>query len=240
MSEPAGSERPLVVGELRGYRQFQLAGDGLRPLVHTTSGPWDAQLERAQCALGGAHAAPAVGCTCGLYAMYRPGSATVSLGGINAVVAARGRCVLGDRGFRAAAARVEAVAVPPSLRVRPWAAARARAALAAQYPATRVYGSTRQMLRHHPPQDVRELGICPPPDRSRGYRSIAVLLWATFVLAGYSVVLLPKESVSDLAAQWWPVLVLLLLAWQAALVWLLTRLMALQMPEDPGAAPPAR
>lgn len=220
----------LVPGELRGYRQFDLLGGGLHPLVHGATGAWDGELEHAVCALGQEHAPPAADCTCGLYAMYRPGSGTVSLGAANAVIAARGRCVLGDRGFRAASARVEAVALPlTSLHRLP----AARRELARQYPHTRVYRSTRRMLRDHPPQDVRELGIVPPADRSRGYRAAAVLLWALFVVAGYSVVLLPRERAAELAASWWPLLVLLVLAVQGGLIWLLTRLMALQLPGEP-------
>jgi hypothetical protein len=228
-------ERLLVPGELRGYRQFDLADGGLYPVVHSAGGPWDGTLERARCGKGEAHEPPVRDCTCGLYAMYRPGSATVSLGAASAVVLARGRAVLGDRGFRAASARVEAVALPASVRWSPGAAARARQTLAERYPQARVYASTRRMLRDHPPHDVTALGVVPPPDRSRGYRAMALLVWALFVVAGYGLVLLPRDEMRELAAQWWPLLVLLVLAWQAAFVWLLTRLMALQMPRvDPG------
>ena len=61
-------EPALVPGELRGYRQFQLRADGLYPLVRGGSGPWDGHLERAMCAAGAEHPAPAVDCRCGLYA----------------------------------------------------------------------------------------------------------------------------------------------------------------------------
>lgn len=219
----------LVAGELRGYRQFDLLGGGLHPLVHGASGPWDGELERAVCAKGLEHPPPDAECTCGLYAMYRPGSGTISLGAANAVIAARGRCMLGDRGFRAASARVEAVALPLTQLHRLRAA---RRELSERYPHTRVYRSTRRMLREHPPHDVAALGIVPPPDRSRGYRSAAVVLWALFVVAGYSVVLLPRERAAELAATWWPLLVLLVLAVQGGLIWLLTRLMALQLPGE--------
>jgi hypothetical protein len=224
-------DRALVVGELRGFRQFFLVDGRLHPVVHGASGPWDGQLERARCVHVPEHVAPVGGCTCGLYAMYRPGSATVSLGAANAVVAARGRCVLGDRGFRAAAARVEAVALPSTLLLQPRLAARVRRALAEHYPGARVYRSTRRMLRDHPAQDVSALGVVPPPDRSRELRAAAVLVWGVFVLAGYSVLFLPEDAVSELARTWWPALVAAVLAWQAALVWLLCRLMALQMPD---------
>ena len=219
----------LVPGELRGYRQFDLDGGGLRPLVHGATGPWDPVLERAVCAKGLEHAPPDADCTCGLYAMYRPGSGTVSIGAVNAVISARGRCVLGDRGFRAASARIEAVALPLTQLHRLRAA---RRELEAQYPHTRVYRSTRRMLRDHPPHDVRALGIVPPPDRSRGYRAAALVLWALFVVAGYGVWLLPRDQAAELAATWWPLLVVLVLGVQAGFIWLLTRLMALQLPGE--------
>lgn len=226
------SDPALVAGELRGYRQFALSDDGLRPLVHSATGPWHGELERAVCAKGQGHPPPHADCTCGLYAMYRPGSGTISLGAANAVISARGRCILGDRGFRAANARIEAVSLPTTLLLQPRTAARTRRELAARYPRTRVYSSTRRMLRDHPPQDVRELGIVPPPDRSRELRAAAVVLWAVFVIAGYSVLLLPRERAAELAADWWPLLVLVVLAVQAGLIWLLSRLMALQLPGE--------
>jgi hypothetical protein len=218
----------LVPGELRGYRQFQLRADGLYPLVHCESGPWDGRLEQAGCAAGSGHPAPAADCRCGLYGWYLPGSATVSLGPASAVVAARGRCILGDRGFRAAQARIEAVTLPAAVRWNPRAATRARRMLAVQYPRTRIYGSARRMLKEYPPQDVRELGIDPPRDRSRGYRAAAAALWAAVVLLAYSVAALPREAVAHAVAQWWPLLVLLAVVWQAGLVWLFARMLALQ------------
>lgn len=229
----SGAEPGLVAGELRGYRQFDLVDGRLLPMVHTELGPWAAQ-HRAVCALDPAHAAPVRGCTCGLYAMHRPGSATVSLGAANAVVAASGRVVLADRGFRAERARVEAVALPATVRWSRRAAARARADLAVAHPGTAVYGSTRRMLRDHPAHDLSALGVEPPPDRSRGYRAVAVVLWLTFVVAGYGLVFLPRDAVADVAATWWPVLLLGFAAWQAALVWLICRLMSLQMPRLDG------
>lgn len=224
----------LVPGEMRGYRQFLLSANGLYPLVHCGAGPWDGRLERARCAAGAEHSAPAVGCGCGLYAWYLPGSGIVSLGAARAVVAARGRCILGDRGFRAAHARVEAVTLPAAVRWNPLAASRARRMLAAQYPATRVYDSARRMLKDYSPQDIRPLGIDPPPDRSRHYRVAAAVLWAAVVLLACSLPVLPRDATGNTLSQWWPLLVLLAVAWQAGLVWLLARLMAEQRPTPPG------
>ena len=174
------------------------------------------------------HVAPASGCTCGLYAWYLPGSATVALGPASAVVAASGRCILGDRGFRAAAARIEAVALPGHLLCRPWAAARVRRMLTTRYPDTTVYASARRMIKDHPPHDVSGLGISPPADRSRGYRSAALGLSAAVMVPTYALFLIPRDAVAQTVTAGWPVFVLLVVLWQAGIVWLLTRLLKLQ------------
>lgn len=227
---PSDGGPALVPGELRGFRQFHLLDDGLYPLVHQAGGAWSGGVEHAVCAAGQDHPAPAADCRCGLYAWYLPGAATVGLGAWNAVIAARGRCVLGDRGFRAASARIEAVALPATVRWWPFLAARVRRQLAERYPAVRVYPSTRRMLAAHPPQDVSALGLQPPRDVSRGYRTVLALLFVGFVVAGYSLVLLPQGAVSSAAVRWWPLGVVLVLAWQAAMVWLVSRLMSAQSP----------
>ena len=226
----------LVPGELRGYRQFELRADGLYPLVHSRSGPWSGQLERAACGAGADHPPPAADCRCGLYAWYLPGSATVSLGPASAVIAARGRCVLGDRGFRAAEARIEAVALPAVVRWNPPAASRVRRMLAQQYPRTRVYGSARQMLKDHPPHDVHALGIHPPNDRSRAYRAAVAAIFVVGLVLTAVVPRLAAQRFEDL----WPLLVFFTVVWQAGLVWLIARLMALQSPNPGGATARAR
>jgi hypothetical protein len=218
----------LVVGELRGYRQFDLHHDGLYPRVHARLGPWHGQLERARCVIAPEHEAPVSGCTCGIYAWYLPGSATVALGPASAVVAASGRCILGDRGFRAAAARIEAVALPGHVMWNPWAAARARRMLATRYPDTTVYATARRMIRDNPPQDVSGLGITPPVDRSRGYRTAALVLSAAVMVPTYALFVLPRDAIAQTMSAWWPVFVLVVVLWQVGIVWLLTRLVALQ------------
>jgi hypothetical protein len=223
----------LVPGELRGYRQFDLRSDGLHPLVHDEGGPWSGGLEQARCALGHDHPSPAADCRCGLYGWYLPGSATVAVGPASAVVAVRGRCILGDRGFRAASARIEAVALPLAVRVSPAAAGRARTMLAERYPEAVVYDSVRRMLKEHPPDDVRALGIDPRPDPSRRYRAAAMVLWLTLVVPTYALFVVPAEQASALVTRAWPLLVLAAVAWQAGIVWLFSRLLGLQ-----GAAPP--
>ena len=218
----------LVAGELRGYRQFDLRQDGLYPRVHAESGPWHARLERARCVVTPGHAAPVPGCTCGLYAWYLPGSATVALGPANAVVAASGRCILADRGVRAEVARIEAVALPGHLLCRPWAAARVRRMLTERYPEATVYVSARRMIRDHPPHDVSELGISPPADPSRAYRSATLALSAAVMVPTYALFLIPRDAAAQTVSAQWPAFLLLVVLWQVGLVWLLTRLLKLQ------------
>jgi hypothetical protein len=240
MTDRAGGPLPgpdLVAGELRGYRQFELRADGLYPVVHSECGPWDGRLEKARCATGAEHAAPAAACRCGLYGWYLPGSATVALGPVSAVVSVRGRCILGDRGFRAAQGRIEAVALPVPVRWAPGAARRTRQMLAAKYPRTKVYDSTRRMLKDYPPDDVRGLGIDPPPDRSRALRTAVVALWAAVLLPTYALAAMHGREPASLVASWWPLVVLLAVGWQVGLVWLFTRLLALQSGNPSGGRP---
>ena len=231
---PAPHQVALVPGELRGYRQFELRADGLYPLVHSRSMPWAGELERARCAAGADHPPPGADCRCGLYGWYLPGSAMVSLGPASAVIAARGRCVLGDRGFRAAEARIEAVALPAAVRWNPRAAARARRMLATRYPRARVYGSVRQMLKDHPPDDVRPLGIHPPVDRSRGYRAAAIATYVTGVMLMLALATLLPLVVAHGSKDWWPLFfVFFAVVWQAGIVCLVAQLLR-QMPNPAG------
>lgn len=163
----------LVPGELRGYRRFRLGPDGgLHPPVR--GGPaWGAALEHARCDTG--HAAPATACGCGLHAWYRSEDAD-GAGDVLATVLVRGRTVLGDHGVRAAAARVEAVVVRDR---------RARAAVAARYPAVRTVGSARRLRRDHPPEDVTGLGVAGRTSAAARSRRGLVVAWALGVAAFY-------------------------------------------------------
>lgn len=233
MTEPVA----LVPGELRGYRQFLILSDGLYPVVHSGVGPWSA-VEVARCSSGSDHAPPARDCTCGLYGWYHPTGTTGSYGGAKAVVAISGRVVLGDRGFRAARARVEAVALPPLLRLQPRGVSQARRMLAERYPGVRVYRTARRMLKAYPPDDVTALGVGPVDRTPLRCRRAALALWALFVLAGYGVLLLPRHRVAAVAATWWPLLVVAVLAWQAALVALFVRSQRGALEKPPVEPPP--
>jgi hypothetical protein len=109
--------------------------------------------------------------------------------------------------------------------------------LEATYPDTVVYDSTRRMLKDHPPDDVRGLGIDPPRDRSRGYRAAAVALWCTVLLPTYGLAAIPREAVSEAMTRWWPLVLIVAIGWQAGMVWLLSRLLSLQSTSPFGTPP---
>ena len=220
-SEGDGSV-PLVPGQLRGYREFRLEPNGLFPLVQGVLGPWSGELQHAVCATGSLHAAPDRGCSCGLYAWYHPDSATGFLDQLSAVITAHGRIVLGERGFRAAEARIDAVALPWSLWLRPAAAARARRMLQQKYPQTAVYRSRRRMVAEYSRQDLSGLGIVVKPERTRRYAQIVLVLYVAVLVAFYCVVLLAPQGQPP---QWiWPVVVLGVLGAQIGAVPLRARL----------------
>lgn len=215
----------LVPNELRGYRRFRLAGGNLMPTVYVAVGPWRALDEHAVCAEGSDHAVPAAECGCGLYGWYHPSRATSAsgFGDVTAVIAASGRTILGDHGFRSARARVEAVAVPARSHAVPGAARRTRRAIAERYPWTAVYRSRRAMLRDYPPVDLNDLGISVAAGASRSSRWWAVGVWAVGVaLLGCIAVLIPGALVR--AEPWaWATALGVLIAWQALMIWVAGR-----------------
>ncbi|MGY1620564.1 hypothetical protein ACI789_00010 [Geodermatophilus sp. SYSU D00965] len=224
-AEPPGDPPPLVAGELRGYRRFRLAEDGLRPPVHVADGPWSGHVHSARCAVNEAHAPPAWGCGCGLYGWYHPSHTGLGVGwgDVTAVIAARGRIVLGDTGFRAAAARVEAVTLPRRTRLRPSRRRRCERVLAERYPRAAVYRSRRSMLRRHPPEDLSALGITVRPSRAPRYRWAAVVVWLAGVLALCSVAVVPRRALAAMGPAEWLAALAGFVLWQATLVWLVFR-----------------
>lgn len=212
----------LVAAELRGYRRFRLTGALLHPTVHSTAGPWSGGRQEAECLAGGAHPAPAPSCGCGLYGWYHPADARADSGGdVTAVIAARGRVVLGESGFRAQAARIEAVAVPRLL-VR-GDVDDLRRALAECYPDAVLYRSRRRMLRAHPPDDLVALGIAVRPSAASRYRTGALLTWLAGVLTLSSVAVFPRGTVRDAPPAVWLVALVGFLLWQVLLVALAVR-----------------
>ncbi|SFK52492.1 hypothetical protein [Geodermatophilus ruber] len=236
--EPPGEPPALVAGEVRGYRRFHLAEDGLRPPVHVTAGPWSGQLEHARCAADDAHLPPARGCGCGLYGWYHPSYAGpgTGWGDVTAVIAARGRIVLADHGFRAAAARIQAVALPRRLGLRPRRRRRCERMLGERYPGVLVYRSGRTMLRRHPPDDLSALGIAVRPDPALRCFRAALAVWLLGVLALCSVAMVPRGALAQIGPVVWSVALTCFVLWQATLVWLVAR--AAPLPAGPRGEPP--
>lgn len=231
-----GGPVALVPGELRGYRRFRLTGGALHPAVHTAAGPWSGRVEHAICMSGTEHTPPDPGCGCGLYGWYHPADARADsgFGDVTAVIAGRGRVILGDYGFRAEAARVEAIALPGPRAGGRSSSSDARV-LAARYPQARIYRSNRRMVRDHPPDDLTELGITVAPSAASRYRRAALVVWLGGVLALYSIAVLSRGGVRHPAPVVWGAALTAFLLWQAALV----RLTAASVAPGTGKARPA-
>ena len=208
---------------MRGYRRFRLAENGLCPPVHVGAGPWRRRIEQARCAIDQEHVPPDWGCGWGLYGWYHPSYTGLGTGwgNVTAVIAARGRIVLGDSGFRAAAARIVAVSLPR--RIRPRRRSRWERMLGERYPDVSVYRSRRRMVRQHPPEDLTGLGIAVRPNPAVRYAVSALALWACGIVALCSVAIAARADLDRMGpAEWIGALVCFLL-WQAAFLWLVCR-----------------
>jgi hypothetical protein len=208
-----------VPAELRGYRRFDVTEAGLCPTVHGRDAAWDGTLEHARCLAGRGHQPPEPGCACGLYAWYHPDDARADsgYGSVPAVIAAQGRVLLCDHGFRAAAARVEAVALrrPPG-RTRAQHAELVRRVTEA-YPDTVIYPSRRQLLRAHPPHDLTALGLAPGPSPASRHRRQALTLWLLGLFGLYALIAVLAGLGAPTAGQALAGITVFV-AWQAALI----------------------
>ena len=79
------------------------------------------------------------------------------------------------------------------------------------------------MLRDHPPDRLRELGLTARPGRARRDRRIALTVWLLGVLALYSVPVLPRDLVAEPPPAAVLAAIVGFLLWQALLVRLVTR-----------------
>jgi heme/copper-type cytochrome/quinol oxidase subunit 4 len=87
------------------------------------------------------------------------------------------------------------------------------------------------MVKDHPPDDVRALGIHPHADRSHGYRTAAAATYVTGIALMIALATLPWLVVSDGFKNWWPLLVVFFaVVWQAGLVCLVGLLLKQQTP----------
>lgn len=118
----AFTEAPDLIRPIIGFRQWRVQRlEGTWRLTALMSEvAWSHRVMTAHCPVG-RHASqetPAVGCTCGLYAWYRPSPRTAALGfeWVNGAVAMWGQIELHATGMRAQHARILALTTPLS----PW------------------------------------------------------------------------------------------------------------------------
>ncbi|HEX6416878.1 MAG TPA: hypothetical protein VFZ77_00220 [Acidimicrobiales bacterium] len=177
--------RALVAGTLRGYRTWRLQGrraarrGGPLPLAAVTRPvAWGPALT-ARCApkgdAPGDHRAPAAGCRCGIYGWYDPADSGMIGARVFGVIEASGLVLMGERGFRAERARITAVAT----RSR-------RLAAACELAGIQVYRRRRDLVRDHPPEDLRALLGDPgeePAPRPPGPGTAGPAGWDAIVLA---------------------------------------------------------
>jgi hypothetical protein len=189
------NKESMVPGVLRGYRHFRLSiapPDGtlmsLNDRVPYAPGFQQAKCTRQTPAWASAsgeyqdssHAAPRRKCTCGIYGWYDP--RTIDQGfkrgadRVTAVIEVKGKVVMGEKGFRAQAARVVAIALPPAIHelhdfqeqvdlLQSYDAALER------YDA-KPFRSLGEMARAYPPEDVSALlPEEPEPEHQRGMPS---------------------------------------------------------------------
>lgn len=156
--DPYGGAGNIVVpGFLRGYRCWRLDASELElyPL-HVNLGPWRECKLRAYCSSDPNHPAPQASCSCGIYATYESEGYSYQLPNfwsyyvgpgahiVHGSIKAAGRIILGDSGFRAERAEVEALWGPGARRIArvyeiPW------------------FLTRRKFLKHFPPHDVSGL-----------------------------------------------------------------------------------
>lgn len=117
---------PDLVTAVIGFRQWRLRGDELWSF--RAAERWSRGLHTAHCTAH-AHAAPAKGCTCGIYAWYSPaprGASAMTPDLVAGAVALWGQIELHAHGMRAQNATIVALALPFS-----WGAKRRRIRAAA-------------------------------------------------------------------------------------------------------------
>ena len=141
------------------------------------------------------HRSPSRGCDCGIYAWYAPGDTGALYARVFGVVEASGLVLMGDRGFRAARARIVAVVT----RNRRLTAACAAAGVT-------VYRRRRHLLRDYPPEDLSGLlaaDSTPGPEvhepsrqTARRFRRVVWgIVWGRVALLALAAALLPVGAV---------------------------------------------
>jgi hypothetical protein len=145
----------LVVGEVRGYRAWRLSREGYLGSL-ADDHRWDWATEKANCyAWRGLrdwtdHSAPFTGCTCGLYAYYRPKTVPPVKGQVFGVVSVTGRVILATRGMKAERMTILALVTDD-----PWPG---------ELYGVPIYPNRKALLSDFPPQGYGELVDVDPTD----------------------------------------------------------------------------
>lgn len=114
-ADASGGSSELAVGVF-GVRTFRVSLDGYLLPVVAVSDVWRTGSCIAQCRTGAGHAAPAEGCTCGVYSFRDAAHLTTQYAEARllvAVVELSGSTLAGPRGYRSQAGRVAALWVAP-------------------------------------------------------------------------------------------------------------------------------
>jgi hypothetical protein len=131
---------PDLVSAVIGFRQWRLHGDELWSF--RAAERWGRGVHTAHC-VAHAHAAPANGCTCGIYAWYSPtprGASAMTPDLVGGAVALWGQIELHAHGVRAQHAMIVALALPLS-----WGAKRRKIVAAAD--ALEVHAVPARLLK---------------------------------------------------------------------------------------------
>jgi hypothetical protein len=143
------------------------------------------------------HPAPERDCKCGIYAWYEPDDTAMLSARVFGAIEATGLVLMCDRGFRAERARVTAVVTR-----------KPRVAAACEQAGITVYRHRRDLLRDHPPEDVKALLGAPPPEpdadrpaRLDGFdRTLMLAIWVRTALLVLAPLALPVVAVLLVAA----------------------------------------
>lgn len=153
----------LVVGELLAYRAWHVL-DGARLVAWASAIHWPSASMTASCVsrLAGLsadtepHVSPVTGCTCGLYAYYRPSSVSIGETLVFGAVAVHGRVILAARGLKA-----------QHMSIRGLVADTDEKRAAARRYGVPAYPTREDLLADYPPQDYRgliDVDTSEPPD----------------------------------------------------------------------------
>lgn len=174
---------PDVVGEVRGYRTWDLLGGGMLD-SHTRGYVWHNGVNFAVCPYFPFrdHAVPDMLCGCGLYSASTPHHPQIPFG-VFGVVECSGGIVQHETGIqRSEKARVAALWLDPVKLNRVQ-----RQKLRRNYPGTRMYTFRWRMIRAYPPAGTRQWWLYRVPQAARLGVPMTMLMSSVIIMAGGTV-----------------------------------------------------